>query len=94
VRFLTYGHVGDGTVHVNFLWDQDDEAARVAQAIAALMRAVVDLGGSLSAEHGIGVLRAPYLGLEHPERLIALQRDLKRVFDPKGLLNPGKIFPP
>jgi glycolate oxidase len=92
VRFLTYGHVGDGTVHVNFLWDEGDEAARVAQAIAGLMRAVVDLGGSLSAEHGIGVLRAPYLGLEHPKRLIALQRELKRVFDPKGLLNPGKIF--
>jgi glycolate oxidase len=94
VRFLTYGHVGDGTLHVNFLWNEDHEAARVELSIAALCRDVVELGGSLSAEHGIGVLRAPYLPLEQPRRLIALQRDLKRVFDPRGLLNPGKIFPP
>jgi glycolate oxidase len=93
VRFLTYGHVGDGTLHVNFLWNEDHEAARVEQSIATLCRDVVELGGSLSAEHGIGVLRAPYLPLEQSQRLITLQRDLKRVFDPRGLLNPGKIFP-
>ena len=93
VRFLTYGHVGDGTLHVNFLWDRDDEEGRVEEAVEALLRNVVELGGSLSAEHGIGVLRAPYLPIEHSARLIALQRDLKRSFDPRGLLNPGKIFP-
>jgi glycolate oxidase len=49
--------------------------------------------GTLSGEHGIGVLKAPYLGLEQSAELIDLQRDLKRVFDPTGLLNPGKIFP-
>jgi glycolate oxidase len=93
VRFLTYGHVGDGTLHVNFLWDGDDEERRVEQAVETLLRNVVELGGSLSAEHGIGVLRAPYLPIEQSARLIALQRDLKRTFDPRGLLNPGKIFP-
>jgi glycolate oxidase len=54
---------------------------------------VVELGGTLSGEHGIGVLKAPYLPIEQAPDLIALQRDLKRVFDPLGLLNPGKIFP-
>jgi glycolate oxidase len=93
VRFLTYGHVGDGTLHVNFLWDGDDEAERVEETIAILLRDVIELGGSLSAEHGIGILRARYLPLEHSPRLIALQRDLKAAFDPHGLLNPGKIFP-
>jgi glycolate oxidase len=93
VRYLTYGHVGDGTLHVNFFWDGDDETERVEKAIETLVGDVIALGGSLSAEHGIGVLRAPYLAREHSPRLIALQRDLKRAFDPRGLLNPGKIFP-
>jgi glycolate oxidase len=57
------------------------------------MRATIRLGGTLSGEHGIGVLKAQYLPLEQSPELIALQQDLKRVFDPSGLLNPGKIFP-
>jgi glycolate oxidase len=93
LRFLTYGHVGDGTLHVNFFWDSDDEVPRVEKAVEELLRDVVELGGSLTAEHGVGILRAPYLPLEHSPRLIALQRDLKQAFDPRGLLNPGKIFP-
>ena len=93
LRYATYGHVADGTLHVNFFWDREDEVPRVEQAVDALLRGVIALGGSLSAEHGIGVLRAPYLPLEQSSRLIALQRDLKKVFDPRGLLNPGKIFP-
>jgi glycolate oxidase len=78
---------------VNFLWDDDDERPAVDQAIALLMQATIDLGGTLSGEHGIGISKAPYLALEQSEDLIALQRDIKRAFDPKGLLNPGKIFP-
>jgi glycolate oxidase len=93
VRCLTYGHAGDGNLHVNFLWNEEEEVPRVEQAIEQLFRDVVDLGGTLSGEHGIGVLKAPYLPLEQSDELIALQRDLKRVFDPQGLLNPGKIFP-
>ncbi len=93
VRHLTYGHAGDGNLHVNFLWDDDDERERVERAIEALMRATVELGGTLSGEHGIGLAKAPYLAIEQSPELIALQKDLKRVFDPKDLLNPGKIFP-
>ncbi|MCC6215389.1 MAG: FAD-binding protein [Polyangiaceae bacterium] len=93
VRTLTYGHAGDGNLHVNFLWDDDDELPRVSAAIEQLFRDTVALGGTLSGEHGIGVLKAPYLPIEQSPELIALQRDLKRVFDPEGLLNPGKIFP-
>ncbi len=93
VMHLTYGHAGDGNLHVNFLWNDDEERTRVDNAIHALMQATIDLGGTLSGEHGIGVAKIPYMHLEQSPELIDLQRDLKRVFDPKELLNPGKIFP-
>jgi glycolate oxidase len=93
VRHLAYGHAGDGNMHVNFLWNDDSERPAVDRAILALMKATVGLGGTLSGEHGIGVTKAAYLPLEQSADLIALQQDLKRVFDPSGLLNPGKIFP-
>jgi glycolate oxidase len=93
VRHLSYGHAGDGNLHVNFLWDDDAERPAVNRAIDMLMRATIELGGTLTGEHGIGVSKAGYLHLEQSEELIALQRDIKRAFDPRGLLNPGKIFP-
>jgi glycolate oxidase len=92
VRHLAYGHAGDGNIHVNFLWDDDSERPAVDRAIERLMRAVVALGGTLTGEHGIGVTKARYLRFEQSDELIALQQDIKRAFDPKGLLNPGKIF--
>ena len=93
VRSLTYGHAGDGNLHCNYLWNEDDELPAVERAIEQLFRDVIELRGTLSGEHGIGVLKAPYLPLEQAPELITLQRDLKRVFDPQNLLNPGKIFP-
>ncbi len=93
VRHLSYGHAGDGNLHVNFLWDDAAERPAVDRAILRLMQATVELGGTLTGEHGIGVTKAAYLPLEQSEALIALQQDVKRVFDPRGLLNPGKIFP-
>ena len=59
-----------------------------------LFEAVLALEGSISGEHGIGFTKAPYLGLELSPEAIALLRRLKRAFDPHGILNPGKIFPP
>ncbi|MBI2395178.1 MAG: FAD-binding protein [Deltaproteobacteria bacterium] len=94
VRMLAYGHAGDGNLHVNFLWDHDDDLPRVDRAIERMFHATLALGGTLSGEHGIGVLKAPYLPLEQSPELIALQRRIKDAFDPKGLLNPGKIFLP
>jgi glycolate oxidase len=93
VRSVAYGHAGDGNLHVNFLWDAPDEAPRVQLAIRELFEHAVALGGTLSGEHGIGVLKAPYLSLEQSPALIALERSLKHTFEPRGLLNPGKIFP-
>jgi glycolate oxidase len=92
VSMPTYGHAGDGNLHVNFLWNEPEEEPRVKAAIEALFREVVALRGTLSGEHGIGVLKAPYLGLEQSPELIAFQRRIKQTFDPHGILNPGKIF--
>jgi glycolate oxidase len=89
----TYGHAGDGNLHVNFLWNDPDEKVRVDKAIEALFRRVVDLRGTLSGEHGIGLMKAPYLPMEQSAELIDLQKRIKDVFDPKHILNPGKIFP-
>jgi glycolate oxidase len=89
-----YGHAGDGNIHVNFLWNDDEaDKPRVHAAIEALFKETIALGGTLSGEHGIGILKAPYLPLEQSPGLIALQERVKALFDPQGILNPGKIFP-
>ena len=93
VLMPTYGHAGDGNLHVGLIWDDPEHAPRVREALLQLFRAVVGMRGTLSGEHGIGVSKAEHLGLEQSEALIDLQRNLKAVFDPKGLLNPHKIFP-
>jgi glycolate oxidase len=95
--FGTFGHAGDGNLHVNLVHDADpaDPAvqARVAAAIDDLFRAALALGGTLSGEHGIGLAKRAWIPWEQAPALIALQRRLKAVFDPDGLLNPGKIWP-
>ena len=94
IRMPAYGHAGDGNLHVNLLWDHDAQEPAVHAAIGELFAATVALGGTLSGEHGIGVLKAPYLPLEQSAETIALQKRLKSAFDPHGVLNPGKIFAP
>jgi glycolate oxidase len=92
IRTLTYGHAGDGNLHVNFLWDDPERADAVGIALGELFAETVRLGGTLTGEHGVGISKRAYLALEQSEELIELQRGLKRAFDPDGLLNPGKIF--
>ena len=93
VRTLSYGHAGDGNLHVNFLWDDDAQEPRVQEAIRKLFCAVVAMRGTISGEHGIGVLKRRYVGIEQAGEVIQMQREVKRLFDPLGLLNPGKMFP-
>jgi glycolate oxidase len=93
IAALTYGHAGDGNLHCNYLWNDDAEVPLVQLSISRLFERVVALGGTLSGEHGIGILKAPYLPLEQSSALISLQQRLKHSFDPHGILNPGKIFP-
>ena len=92
IRVAAYGHAGDGNLHINVLFDRD-QRDRADHAVLEVMKAAVELGGTLSGEHGIGLTKRAFLGLEHPPEKIALQRSLKKTLDPLGILNPGKIFP-
>jgi glycolate oxidase len=89
----TYGHAGDGNLHANILYDGPHERAKVEQAIERMLKLAVELGGTITGEHGVGYAKREYLGLEQPEPLLRLQARLKGFLDPSGLLNPGKIFP-
>ena len=92
----SYGHAGDGNIHVNVLYDRQvpRERESVNPAVEDIFTIVRKLNGTLSGEHGIGLTKAPYLGMELSEAAIALQRRIKQAFDPHNLMNPGKIFPP
>jgi glycolate oxidase subunit GlcD len=92
LRIPVAGHAGDGNLHPIILFD-DAERAKVGPAAAAIFRAAVELGGSISAEHGLGVLKRDHASIEHSEPVLELMRGLKQLFDPKGILNPHKIFP-
>jgi glycolate oxidase len=92
---VCYGHAGDGNLHVNIIkGDLTDEQweSDLPVAIRALFTEVVALGGTLSGEHGIGLVQQPYMDIAFPEITLQLMRQIKEVFDPKGILNPGKIF--
>jgi glycolate oxidase len=96
VPVANFGHMGDGNLHVNVLVPAEaDEAAMegVERLVTNLLESAVAMGGTLSGEHGIGTTKQPYLGLEIPPAEMALMRAVKKVFDPAGILNPGKIFP-
>ncbi|WP_049622027.1 FAD-binding oxidoreductase [Frateuria defendens] len=91
-----FGHIGDGNLHINVLKPADladadfiAQCEHVTKLLAATLKAH---GGSISAEHGIGLVKKPYLGSTRSEAEVALMRGVRQVFDPKGLLNPGKLF--
>jgi glycolate oxidase len=95
---ISYGHAGDGNLHVNLLRTerQKTDAEWRAAADAAhedVVRAALSLGGSISGEHGIGVKERRLLPLRHNPEAIGLMQRIKAAFDPKGILNPGKVFP-
>jgi glycolate oxidase len=90
----TVAHAGDGNLHPNFIYDEKDGEVpeRVWQAAGALFSAALALGGTLTGEHGVGILKKRWLGDELGADQLALQRQIKAVFDPCGILNPGKVF--
>lgn len=93
---VCYGHAGDGNLHINIIrGDLSDHAWNVElpKAIRELFTEVVRLGGTISGEHGIGLVQRSYMDVAFSHGQLDLMRAIKQVFDPKGLLNPGKIFP-
>lgn len=93
---LWYGHIGDGNVHINILKPADLDAAAFAKKCGNvsehLFTVLQQHGGSISAEHGVGLLKKPYLRYTRDETEIGYLRAIKQVFDPNGIMNPGKIF--
>jgi glycolate oxidase len=88
----TVAHAGDGNLHPNFIFDGPDVPPEVWEAADEMFVACLRLGGTLTGEHGVGILKRRWLRDELGEDQVDLQRELKRVFDPDNILNPGKIF--
>ncbi|ADV45475.1 FAD-binding oxidoreductase [Nitratifractor salsuginis] len=88
-----FGHAGDGNIHVNVMVDGNDpdELERGHKAIREIFQLVVDLGGTLSGEHGIGLSKAEFMEIAFSPAELQLFRDIKKAFDPNGILNPGKM---
>ena len=88
-------HAGDGNLHPNILFDRqnEDEVARVERASREIMALCVEVGGTITGEHGVGIDKRAYMSLVHNEVEIDSLRSVRRVFDPEGLFNPGKVLP-
>jgi glycolate oxidase len=95
-RSVCYGHAGDGNLHVNIIKGEMSEEMwqkALPEAIREIFRLTVNLGGTLSGEHGIGLVQKDYMNIAFKPREISILRSVKHVFDPLGILNPGKIIP-
>jgi glycolate oxidase len=90
----TFGHLGDGNLHVNIMYHRavPAECRAAERAVTKLMRRVVALGGAISGEHGIGLAKTPFLRFQHSPGAVRAMMAVKRALDPRGILNPGKMF--
>ncbi len=92
IRMPTVAHAGDGNLHPALVFD-DEQRPLVGQLAAQIFRHAIELGGTISAEHGLGALKRDFAAIEHSPEEIAWWRRLKDSFDPEGILNPHKVFP-
>ena len=89
----TFGHAGDGNIHLNITAQNRNNMNRVEMGVKTILSRVIQMGGTISGEHGIGQAKKRYLAMELSAESIRLQTEIKKVFDPNMILNPGKIFP-
>ncbi|MEA4855294.1 FAD-binding oxidoreductase [Solidesulfovibrio sp.] len=87
-----FGHAGDGNIHVNITGEAGSRE-RGHELVRALVAVVLALGGTMSGEHGVGLTKQPFIDMELSPRSLALQRGVKDLFDPRGVMNPGKVLP-
>lgn len=94
IKIVNFGHAGDGNIHVNIMADRKnkEELLRAEALIGKIFEKVLELGGTLSGEHGVGLTKSAYIGMEIRKRELETMKGIKRLFDPEGILNPGKIF--
>jgi glycolate oxidase len=95
IKIVNFGHAGDGNIHVNIMVDKRDKAEyeKGVSLVEQIFKDTISLGGTISGEHGVGLTKARYIGMEMSKKEIEIMESLKKVFDPKKILNPGKIFP-
>ncbi len=95
VPIVNFGHAGDGNIHVNVMIDskQPGEQEKADQAIEEIFREALALGGTMSGEHGVGIMKQPYIPLELAQNAVDYMKTIKQALDPNNILNPGKIFP-
>ncbi|MHC4938386.1 MAG: FAD-binding oxidoreductase [Planctomycetota bacterium] len=96
LEVVCFGHAGDGNIHIDFVRRSADDAnwdAQIGNAIRRVLAVTVENGGSITAEHGVGILRRNDMPLQFDEGTLEAMRALKRAWDPQGLLNPGKVLP-
>ncbi len=89
-----FGHAGDGNIHVNFMCDREnpESIARARKCVAETFKLSVELGGTISGEHGIGYVNSQYMHYAIDQPTLEIMKGIKKVFDPNGILNPGKMF--
>jgi glycolate oxidase len=92
LQICVVGHAGDGNLHPSLIFT-DEQRPLVSRAAAQIFRDAIELGGTISAEHGLGVLKRDYAEVEHGPLAMGLMRRLKQLLDPEGILNPHKVFP-
>ena len=95
IRIVNFGHAGDGNIHVNLMVDRNNknEYEKAVKLVEDIFRATLELGGTISGEHGVGLTKKNYISMEIRPDELELMKKIKAVFDPKNILNPGKIFP-
>ncbi len=95
IQIVNFGHAGNGNIHVNLLVDPDNQQQmkNAEPCLKEVFQTVLSMHGTLSGEHGVGIEKRPYMDLEFDAATLELMRGLKRLFDPKGILNPGKLLP-
>ena len=92
MKIFSFGHAGDGNIHLNITAESRERMQEVQEGIAKVLEAVLAMQGTISGEHGIGAAKMRYLPMELSQESIDVQKEIKRVFDPNFILNPGKIF--
>jgi len=94
LKVVSFGHAGDGNIHCNIMYNKSDkdQYLRAKKAVDELFDATLKLGGTITGEHGVGITKMEYLQKEIGPVEITLMKGIKQVFDPAGILNPGKIF--
>jgi glycolate oxidase len=94
VEIVMAGHAGDGNLHPSIFFDPTDPPSRQRAhlAFSEMVTAALRMGGTITGEHGVGTLKAPWLAQELGERELARQRAVKALFDPRGILNPGRVY--